>query len=286
MSDEEIVAFGRKGTDYDKIMESEKKSRALADDLCEHLNVSRDNLICYTEMALGDGIMDVWALKSSWGDRDVRCYEVKVSRSDYWSDVNSGKYMKYLPYCRRFYFATPSKLVKKAEVPEGCGLITRNENGWRVVKPPTPHEPSGLTQEVLLWLVREIHYREAKSPERARRIRDLAEQGQRDRVYVHGLGREISTKLSAYESGQTAANEQDDWQMKKRQGEALELLVAVEDLAAEAGIDLRDMFGDDAVRRAEFAVAMIRHADTIREIGGLLSRLPYKTAEDIAAVVR
>lgn len=64
------------------------------------------------------------------------CWEVKVSRSDFLSDIRSAKYERYLPHCRKLYFATPAGLLSKDEIPEGMGLTVRGDNGWHVVKAP------------------------------------------------------------------------------------------------------------------------------------------------------
>lgn len=80
--------------------------------------------------------MDVCAAKLSWTNPDVRGFEVKVTRSDFLADVNSGKFRRYLGWVDLFYFATPSGLVKKSEIPEGCGLVVRGENGWSGVRAP------------------------------------------------------------------------------------------------------------------------------------------------------
>jgi hypothetical protein len=66
---------------------------------------------------------DIWALRTSWSPLEARVYEVKVSRSDFLSDRNKGKFEKYLPHCTAFYYAVPKDLVKSEEVPDGLGLV-------------------------------------------------------------------------------------------------------------------------------------------------------------------
>jgi hypothetical protein len=80
--------------------------------------------------------VDVFAMSKSY-KFVTRIYEVKVSRSDFQKDAFEGKYKNYLPFCNYFYFATPSGLIKKDEIPKGCGLITFGEKGWNAVKSPS-----------------------------------------------------------------------------------------------------------------------------------------------------
>jgi hypothetical protein len=77
---------------------------------------------------------DVIEVKPSYNRFCVSIYEVKVSRSDFLSDIRSGKWRGYLDHCHRFYFAVPSGMVKKEEMPEEAGLIVRGEKGWQTQK--------------------------------------------------------------------------------------------------------------------------------------------------------
>lgn len=96
------------------------------------------------------GWVDVVSMKPSWSTPNPTAYEVKATRSDFQRDVQRGKYRNYLPYFCRFYFATPSGLVSKDEVPEGCGLIVRGENGWHGVVGPRVREVEGEAWTQLL----------------------------------------------------------------------------------------------------------------------------------------
>ncbi len=52
------------------------------------------------------------------------CYEVKVSRADFLSELKSPLKRRIgMRYSNEFYFVTPAALVKAAEVPAECGLI-------------------------------------------------------------------------------------------------------------------------------------------------------------------
>lgn len=105
----------------------------------------------------GGGQMDVFAVRPSWTQPTPTVYEVKISRPDFLRDTQAGKYERYLPYCRRLYFATPAGMIDRKEVPVGMGLCVRGETGWRtVVAPRVRPEPDGWP-EILFSLLLKIH---------------------------------------------------------------------------------------------------------------------------------
>lgn len=118
-------------------MSSQKTGREMAEDLARHLQQPGGWMV-WTNMPLGSvmfsnpGIADVVAISKSYTNTTVRIYEIKRSRGDFWNDVNQGKYQRYLGTCHQLYFAAESGLLKKEEVPQGCGLITHSEKGWHV----------------------------------------------------------------------------------------------------------------------------------------------------------
>lgn len=61
----------------------------------------------------------------------IHAYEIKVSRSDLFSDLNSDKWRKYLEHCQSVTFAMPHGLAKKEEIPAECGVMFRTGRGWR-----------------------------------------------------------------------------------------------------------------------------------------------------------
>lgn len=110
------------------------------------------------------GWVDVAAAKPSWTSFNPTAYEVKASRSDFTGDARGGKYQRYLPFFRRFYFATPAGMVKKKEVPEGCGLIVRSEKGWSGVVAPSVREiDDGPFTQLLMAML----FRQKKAPWRS-----------------------------------------------------------------------------------------------------------------------
>jgi hypothetical protein len=83
---------------------------------------------------------DVLEIKPSYTRFCVSIYEVKISRSDFQSDIRSEKWRGYLDHCHRFYFAVPAGMVNKQEVPPEAGLIVRGETGWVTQKAAKPRD--------------------------------------------------------------------------------------------------------------------------------------------------
>ena len=107
-------------------------------------------------------------LQKSYTKPAPTIYECKVSKADFAGDVRSGKWMRYLPLCCRFYFALPEGIVKKTEIPDEAGLIIRNADGWHVTKAPKFHEPKGWD----LVNVQSLLLAGAFTQERGRKLRD------------------------------------------------------------------------------------------------------------------
>jgi len=80
-------------------------------------------------------VPDVLVLRMSY-NLDLAAYECKASRSDFHADVNVGKYRRYFPICNRLFFAAPSGLLRKDDIPDHCGLLTFNadKKSWAVIK--------------------------------------------------------------------------------------------------------------------------------------------------------
>lgn len=157
--------------------------RELANDLAKHLELS-GNMMAWTEVPLGESgyeRADVIAVAKSFASKRFIIYEIKISRGDFLSDVNSAKYTKYKKHCNQLYFATPQGLIKKTEVPSDCGLITRSDKGWRVVKAAPRIEFKPTTNLMIRLLLRgyENHLTEYRKMENQRfkeskGLRDIA----------------------------------------------------------------------------------------------------------------
>lgn len=247
-----------------------QRGAAMQHAFAEQLRLGRERHIVWTEVTLPDGgRADVYAFRP-WGSfRDQTVYEVKVSRSDFWNDVNKGKYRKYLPHCHRLFFVVPAGLVKKAEVPEGCGLITRQPHGgFRVVVPATRREIEDPPIEWLWDLLGRTWF------EDTRKVRDLKERttwesnGQL-RPHTWRWGQEVSRKIAEAEHGGET--------MTVEARNALYLSTKLLELAKTAGIDgrwMRDEVDEgDLLRLAESAITLLSATDRVQAIGRYLAHL-------------
>lgn len=127
----------------------------LAHDLAEHLrrNTAR---ICWEDMQLGPAGTcrpDVYAIAHSYSKFCPVVYEVKVSMSDFRADVTAGKYTKYFKYAGGVVFAVPEGLLKKNDIPDGCGLMIRKESGWHTLKGPTMRQLDNLPRDAWMKLL-------------------------------------------------------------------------------------------------------------------------------------
>jgi len=95
------------------------------------------------------GQADVITVKPSYTRFNLDIFEVKVTRSDFLSDIKKGKYKKYLPYCNRLYFAILDGIATKDEIPEGVGLIKFSKNGWHTIKAPKKREIKYMEQMLM-----------------------------------------------------------------------------------------------------------------------------------------
>ena len=162
------------------------------EDLAKHLN--EKGWIAWTQIPLGSVMWnnsripraDVLAVNKSFSNSTFIIYEVKVSRSDFLSDVNRGKYLSYLDFCSQLYFAAPSGLLKKEEIPENCGLIVRGASSWRVAKAATRRDFTPTT-EFLLKLLMVDYKNRLETWKQYERIKNLEYKGLKDASQKHGI---------------------------------------------------------------------------------------------------
>jgi hypothetical protein len=135
----------------------------LITDLCE--NVNGTDYIC-GEVYAGSRFLerrpcpDALRVRMSYSRPDFAIYEIKVSRPDFLSDLRSDKWQTYLPYCSRFYFATPEKGVATIEdIPFVAGWMVRGEKGWRTIKTPKVRQFEPDFHYALALLISEQKYR-------------------------------------------------------------------------------------------------------------------------------
>lgn len=142
----------------------------LARDLAMHVLSTKRLVWCDMQLGpSGSPRPDVYALDKSFAHPRAITYECKVSVADFRADVTAGKWQSYLRFSSGVYFAAPAGLLRKEDVPTGCGLIVRGDEGWRTLRAPTL-QPFRMTQNVCLKLLidgRENEVRPAEKRERS-----------------------------------------------------------------------------------------------------------------------
>lgn len=131
------------------------KHNELAKDLAAHLRGTSDRLV-WTDMQVGpsgSARPDVFTIPKAYSKFRPMAYEVKISVADFRRDVTAGKWQSYLGFSAAVIFAVPRGLIGKTDVPEGCGLIVRTDEGWRNVKGPTLRHIPTLPHEAWMKLL-------------------------------------------------------------------------------------------------------------------------------------
>jgi len=135
-------------------------------------------------------------------------YECKADRGDFHKDLRSSKWMRYLPYCNRFAFATPAGMLKKTEVPEEAGLIVLGSD-WRTVRMAPHRADGGLGEHEYLSLLfaSDRWYRGVRDvADRKRHIQNAFEHPDWPGVSLRSIfGREVAERLQACERATTAS---------------------------------------------------------------------------------
>ncbi len=190
-------------------MKSDHKE--LAQDLARSLDAA--NWMTWVEInldaiSLSPSRADVLAVAKSFANPRFVIYEIKTSRSDFLGDVNRGKYRAYFECCHQLYFACPTGLMTKAEIPSHCGLIVKGANGWHSVKSATRREYKpdfGLMMRLLLRGY-EDQFEQWKQHER---LQFLDYKGLKDASYRHGfaIGRDIADAAGVLEQARTLTKE-------------------------------------------------------------------------------
>ena len=73
--------------------------------------------------------------------------------ADFRRDVTAGKWTSYLRFAAGVIFAAPAGLLKKDDIPAGCGLIVRGPDGWRTMKGPTLKNMENLPRDAWVKLI-------------------------------------------------------------------------------------------------------------------------------------
>lgn len=133
----------------------------LQTDLANHLHAGGQMMV-WTNIVMGQAGAprpDVLTLDPvSWSAINLVAFEVKISVSDFRSDVTKGKWQQYLEFAQGVTFAAPAGLLSAADVPKSCGLIERGSERWRYRRRPTLGTYT-LTQVQMLKLAREPRHR-------------------------------------------------------------------------------------------------------------------------------
>ncbi|AIO48632.1 hypothetical protein DM44_3152 [Burkholderia cepacia] len=127
----------------------------LARDLAAHLRGASDRLV-WTDMQLGPAGSprpDVYTVPCSFARFQPVAYECKISVADFRRDVTAGKWTSYLRFAAGVIFAAPAGLLKKEDIPTGCGLIVRGPDGWRSLKGPTLKNVENLPRDAWIKLI-------------------------------------------------------------------------------------------------------------------------------------
>lgn len=138
----------------------------LANDLAGHLRGASDRVV-WTDMQLGPSGSprpDVYTVPKSYSAFKPIAYECKISVSDFRRDVTSGKWQNYLKFASGVIFAVPAGLIKKEDVPAGCGLIVRHDEIWRTVKGPTLRAIETLPHSAWMKLMIDGLNRQGRQP--------------------------------------------------------------------------------------------------------------------------
>lgn len=100
------------------------------------------------------------ARKAGIGPLDLLAVEIKVSRSDFFTDVREpAKQAPWREVAHRHAFAVPRGLIRREEVPAGSGLLTVGEDRrfndvkWEV------RAPYSISPEIPSWLTLALAYR-------------------------------------------------------------------------------------------------------------------------------
>lgn len=178
------------------------KHNDLAADLAAHLRGYARPAMIWTDMQLGPAGSprpDVYSIEPTYQRLTAMAYEVKISRADFLADVTSGKALGYLTYAGALAFAVPKGLVRKDEVPAGCGLIERSDTGWRWAKKPKINPIATLPfQAWMKLLIDGCERHEGRGPVTFRRAPNEWEHAERVRKLVGAeLGQLVRNRNAA-----------------------------------------------------------------------------------------
>ncbi|WP_354692693.1 MmcB family DNA repair protein [Phytobacter sp. RSE-02] len=272
----------------------------LAHDLAEHLrqNTAR---ICWEDMQLGPSGTcrpDVYSMAHSYSKFCPVVYEVKVSVSDFRADVTAGKYTKYFKYAGGVVFAVPEGLLKKSDIPEGCGLMIRKESGWHTLKGPTMRQIDNLPRDAWMKLLmdgvtRQVERTQIKSraintyfvdqklmKTHGAEIADLVCRALRSK---ERLEQEIKARDELLKEVRKESQEEIDRRRKRREESEERLTDAQQDLAKALGLEPNaPMYM--LTRTLWEATRRLTGDEEIQRLRGVLTRLEKTLSEGLQAL--
>ncbi|WP_281686750.1 MmcB family DNA repair protein [Pseudomonas citronellolis] len=274
----------------------------LAHDLAQSLRVNPEHIV-WENMQMGpSGSIrpDVYLLKKRYSTFAPVTYEVKVSVSDFRSDITSGKWQGYLGFSSAVIFAVPAGLVSKDDVPAGCGLIVRHDEVWRTVKKPTMQKIDTLSHKEWMKLVidgieRAVDQRDAP------RLRAALSEWSAQEVLRRKVGEEIAMliakALRSKSSLEALIKSREEQVQEIRNGTQRDLKYAIERaarigqelsaeqarLAAALGLDGEATADDliDAMRKAARRLSGDKEVSNLRRIFENIKRYAEEGAEPL-----
>lgn len=174
------------------------KHNELLSDLAAHLRATRDRVV-WEDMQMGPSGSprpDIYTIPKSFTKFVPLAYEIKISVADFRRDVTAGKWQSYLQYAAGVTFAVPASLVTKADIPAGCGLMVRGDDGWRTLKAPTLKHIDTLDRNVWLKLIMGGIARQVDSNIRHGEPRCLSHEWRTSKAVLKRYGQDLAAALS------------------------------------------------------------------------------------------
>lgn len=214
----------------------------------------------------------------------IHAYEIKISRSDLLSDLNSDKWRKYLEHCQSVTFAMPHGLAKKEEIPAECGVMFRTGRGWRTERRAQNLGSACSTQAMAKLLTchpsREVHPGLSKweADAESRRCRELFQRSAGEK-YGHALAR-LAADVADGEDPAGRARAKADEIIASAKAEALAFRQRIEPVLSALGIPV-DANEWDMARRIREAAANLTADSRVAKVEAALSAA-RRALDDVA----
>jgi hypothetical protein len=176
--------------------------------------------------------MDAVAIKKSWANPCISCYEVKVDRQDFLRDE---KWPVYMGYCNRFSFACPEELIQKEELPPEVGLYwyTGKDRPFKILRHPmyrTLEIPADFFMYIIMCKIQSDRYPFFQTKE------EYFQEWLENKRCSLDLGTKFSYKISE-KIIKAERQEKDAEKIKEDASEAIELQKKAQNLLRKHGID-------------------------------------------------